>query len=186
MTCIVGMVEDGEVYIGGDSIAADGWDKDIIAERKVFRRRDILFGCAGSIRMMQLIQYHLVIPQRLPLVSDEEYIIVSLVGAIRQCLKDNGLLEVENAKEKTGQDCIIGYKGRLFLLQTDLSIYMSSFSSIAIGVGKIYAQTAMHTQQRYIKSKRVTPCVRIIRALEVAESLCIGVSPPFYVEQLKE
>ncbi len=37
MTCIVGLVDNGKVYIGGDSAGCAGYDVRIREDQKVFR-----------------------------------------------------------------------------------------------------------------------------------------------------
>jgi ATP-dependent protease HslVU (ClpYQ) peptidase subunit len=62
MTCIVGFVdkEKGITYLGGDSLASDGWTGQIIKERKVFKLLDTsnaILGFSGSVRDLNLLQY---------------------------------------------------------------------------------------------------------------------------------
>ena len=42
MTCIVGLVEKGNVYIGGDSAGVGGYSLTVRADRKVFRNGDFV------------------------------------------------------------------------------------------------------------------------------------------------
>jgi ATP-dependent protease HslVU (ClpYQ) peptidase subunit len=66
MTCIVGMVENGKVYIGGDSAGVSGFDYHIREDQKVFQNGDMIFGFTSSFRMGQLLQYSLKIPDHDP------------------------------------------------------------------------------------------------------------------------
>ena len=47
MTCIIGLVEKGHVYMGGDSIAVSDWDMERLRPQKVFQVGDYLIGCEG-------------------------------------------------------------------------------------------------------------------------------------------
>ena len=60
MTCIAAVGEAEQVFMGGDSMLAAGWDARISAMPKVFRNGPLLIGVAGSLRMLQLLQYKLV------------------------------------------------------------------------------------------------------------------------------
>jgi len=59
MTCIVGIAQEGKVWIGADSAAVSGQDIRATALRKVFRRGQFLIGYTSSFRMGQLPQFHL-------------------------------------------------------------------------------------------------------------------------------
>jgi len=63
MTCVVGLVEDGTVYLGGDSAGTSQNDMDIYRTDKVFTRPPFIFGGAGSYRGIQLLKYELAIPE---------------------------------------------------------------------------------------------------------------------------
>ena len=59
MTCIVGLVDDGKVYMGGDAASVDGYIVRTSALSKVFRNGPFLIGYSTSWRMGQILQYHL-------------------------------------------------------------------------------------------------------------------------------
>ena len=63
MTAIVGLVDSGIVYIGGDSAGASGWSLTVRADAKVFFNAGYLFGFTTSYRMGQLIRYALQPPE---------------------------------------------------------------------------------------------------------------------------
>ena len=62
MSCVVGVVNKGKVWMGADSAASDGEDMVSLTNHKVFFCGPLLIGCVGSIRMTQIIQYRLVVP----------------------------------------------------------------------------------------------------------------------------
>ena len=51
MTCIVGLVENGKVYIGGDSAGVAGLDVRMRSDEKVFTKGNMIFGYTSSFRM---------------------------------------------------------------------------------------------------------------------------------------
>lgn len=63
MTCIVGLVDQGNVWIGGDSAGVGGYDLMLRADQKVFRNGDFLMGFTSSFRMGQLLRYKLSPPK---------------------------------------------------------------------------------------------------------------------------
>ena len=66
MTCIVGLVHEGVVYIGGDSAGVAGLSLVVRADEKVLRNGDFLMGFTTSFRMGQLLRYKLDPPRRHP------------------------------------------------------------------------------------------------------------------------
>jgi len=63
MTAIAGVVQDGEVWIGGDSAGVAGLALTVRADAKVFRLGEMVIGCAWSCRGRQILRYH-VTPER--------------------------------------------------------------------------------------------------------------------------
>ena len=68
MTCVIGIVDNGKVWMGGDSAAIDSEEETITLRKdpKVFRNEDFLIGFAGTYRLGQLIQYMFNCPYRKP------------------------------------------------------------------------------------------------------------------------
>ena len=58
MTCIVGLVHEGTVFIGGDSAGVAGLSLVVRADEKVFRNGDFLMDFTTSFRMGQLLRYN--------------------------------------------------------------------------------------------------------------------------------
>ncbi len=68
MTCIVGLVHEGVVYMGGDSAATSSayLNQTILATEKVFRNGEFLIGAAGSERASLLLRHSLSPPRNVP------------------------------------------------------------------------------------------------------------------------
>lgn len=177
MTCIIGLVHETKVYIGADSIAVAGWEQLRYGWPKVFRVGEFLIGCAGSLRMLQILKFHLDIRLQQEGESDERYIVVAFVDAVRQALKERGYTHIDNNREEGGR-FLAGYRGQLYLVDEDFQATCFTGGLKAIGVGAEYAMGAMmalHTWQ---------PEDRILQALAISAELSIGVGAPFYVEAL--
>ena len=90
MTCIVGLVHEGTVFIGGDSAGVAGLSLVVRADEKVFRNGDFLMGFTTSFRMGQLLRYKLDPPRRHPDDRVAKYMVVDFIDAVRECLKAGG------------------------------------------------------------------------------------------------
>lgn len=171
MTCIVGLVHEGKVYMGADSQAASSWDKRTVRHPKIFQTGPFLIGYTTSFRMGQLLQYRLEVkPQGSE--DDYAYMATSFVEAVREVLKDYGFAKVEHNQEEGGT-FLIGYKGKLYGLQDDMAVldYMDSYS--AVGCGRAYALGVMEA----LSDK--PPKFRVKQALAISALFSNGVSPPF-------
>lgn len=173
MTCVIGLVEDGKVYIGADSQAADGWNKRTVAQPKVFLNGPFVIGYTSSFRMGQLLQYQLEVKSQGD-ESDYAYMVKEVIEAVRDCLKSHGWAKVENNQEEGG-GFLIGYRGKLYEVQSDMSVleYIDGFG--AVGSGTNYALAAMAALED------MPPVDRIRRALEIVVRFSNGVSEPFTI-----
>ncbi|TJW14425.1 MAG: hypothetical protein E5W82_10640 [Mesorhizobium sp.] len=160
MTCIVGLVDNGKVYIGGDSAAITGDSIEIRANRKVFRNGPYVIGFTGSYRVGQMLEY-----ASLPKLTCKD-VMAHLV-----------LNVVDKLKEISGKDIdelLIGHGGRLFKVSSDYSVAEYA-SYAAAGVGGQYALGNFHGGVG-------APELRVQAALEAAQTHCAGVRAPFHVE----
>ena len=179
MTCIVGLEDGEDVWIGGDSAGVAGWGLTTRADKKVFRNADFLFGFSTSFRMGQLLRYRLILPK---LHSDddlEKFMATDVVDAIRQCLKEYGINKTENGVD-SGGDFLIGFRGKLFRVAADYQVGSSTHAFQAIGCGDDIALGAMFVTANLGTS----PKDRLMRALEAAQEFSAGVRAPFHIEKL--
>lgn len=173
MTCVIGLVQDGKIYMGADSQASDGWNKRTVARPKVFKTDRFLIGYTSSFRMGQLLQYQLEV-QSQNSESDYIYMATTVVESVRHCLKKHGWSKVENNQEEIGS-FLVGYNGGLYEIQPDLSILEHTDGFDAVGVGREYALGAM------MALEEMPPKARICQALEIVAMFSNGVSAPFTV-----
>lgn len=176
MTVIVGLCEEGKVYIGGDSAGVAGYAITIRADQKVFRNGDFIMGFTDSYRMGQLLRYAFTPPPRR---SDNDvfaFMVNDFVGAVRKCLKDGGFAKVENNVEAGG--CfIVGYEGRLFSVESSFQVGESACGYYAVGCGDEYALGSLYTSVG-------DPRKRVKTALGAAQEFSAGVREPFHIEVL--
>lgn len=180
MTCIVGLVSDGDVYIGGDSASVWGDEIRRISGKKVFHNGKLLIGCAGSPRMHQLLQYHLNIRIQRQDQGIMNYMVNDFVEAVRECFKAHGFSRIEN-NEESGGTFLVGYRGRLFGIHTDFQVDENHGGHEAIGSGRAYALGALLTT-----GEIMSPRDRIKKALWAASHFSSSVMGPYHVLKARE
>lgn len=185
MTCIIGVEHKGIIYIGGDSLGTNGWMGRTLSNRKVFRVGEFLIGCAGSVRLVQLIQYHLSVRAQEENESDEHYIVVGFVDALRKCLKDYGFATVENGKEEFNySQFILGYRGQLYQIQGEYNVCCHPDGIEVIGSGSEFAFGAISALLESELPDALNVEQIILRSLVISAKYNRAVAGPFYVEKL--
>ncbi|TIX28883.1 hypothetical protein [Mesorhizobium sp.] len=162
MTCIVGLVDGGKVYIGGDSAAVAGESIEMRSNRKVFRKGVFVIGFTGSYRVGQLMQYKM--GASAPATGGD--LMVHMVTKFAKELKKVGGDEID--------ELLVGHAGRLFKIGADYSIGEYA-SYTAAGAGAQYALGRLH-------GGAGGPEDRLRAALEAAQTHCAGVRAPFHIE----
>ena len=178
MTCIVGLVADGAVYIGGDSAGVSGLDLVVRADAKVFRNGPCLFGFTSSFRMGQLLRYSLNVPQRHPDVDVMKWLCSDFIDAVRSCLKNGGFASKDSETERGGH-FLLGYAGRLFHVGGDYQVGEGAELYEAVGCGESFALGAMYASKGMEGAE-----ARVRLALEAAQAHSAGVCGPFVIEKL--
>lgn len=176
MTAIAGFVygPSSTVWIGGDSAGIAGLDLTVRADQKVFTKGEFAIGFTTSFRMGQLIRYKLVPPQHPDGMEAFEYMATLFVDGLRQCLKDGGYAEKHNEAEKGGT-FLIGYRGRLFRIESDYQVAEPMDNYDACGCG---AQVALGVLR--VTQESTNPYERMMDALKAAEHHNAGVRGPFH------
>jgi ATP-dependent protease HslVU (ClpYQ) peptidase subunit len=184
MTCIVGLVHAGGVTLGADSQTTSGWVHTTMADslHKVFRVADMLIGSTGTARMSQLVQYALSKPEHPADMECVTYLVTHFADAVRDCLKTGGYAIKDKEQEMHDGSLLIGYRGRLFSLDTHFAINEVADGYYAIGSGQEVALGSMHTSDRM--GDLLSPEKRVTWALEAAATFSNGVGGPFVIETL--
>jgi ATP-dependent protease HslVU (ClpYQ) peptidase subunit len=183
MTCIVGLLDDGDIYIGGDSAGVGGYALHVRADQKVFRNGPFLMGFTTSFRMGQLLRYKLTPPEH-PYIAGTgkrmdtyKYMVTHFVDAVRQCLKDGGYASKDKEVEEGGT-FLVGYDGRLFEIESDYQVAEQAVEFHAVGCGDQIALGSLYS------SRGRPPKERVVMALEAAERFSPYVRGPFVIEKL--
>lgn len=184
MTCIVGLVDEDKVLIGGDSAGVAGNDLRMRRDRKVFRRSGPgevpwVFGFTSSFRMGQLLRYKVGLPDARGVADDEleEFMVTAFVDKLRTGLKAGGWAKKDEEQERAGT-FLVGVRGRLWTIMDDYQIGESMWSFAACGSGEDYALGSLATTE---PPAVVEATERVRRALAAAESFSTGVAGPFHV-----
>ena len=183
MTAIVGLIADGKIYMGADSAGTNAWLQTTSrADQKIFKQKrgyqgSFLFGFTGSFRMGQLLQYKLDIPLHDPAKDAFAYMVEDFVEAVRTCLKEGGYARKENEEESAGT-FLVGYQGRLFMIQSDYQVEESLLNYAACGCGDDLLLGSLYATA---KIKGMKPRQRVRGALEAAQEFSAGVREPFHI-----
>lgn len=177
MTCIVGMVEDDKVWMGGDSACSYGHTEYLMANHKVFENRNVLMGISGSARVGNLLEEALQVPDHPSRLSDESYVCTKLVDAIRQCLSGAGAASKYHGKESYAGEILLGYNGALYSVAGVYDAIRPAKPYFAHGCGWEVALGALHI----LEGQKLKPETKVERALEAAETYSRGVRAPFHI-----
>ncbi len=177
MTCIVGLIDNKNIYMGGDSAGVCGSSMQVRSDPKVFIKGEFIMGFTSSFRMGELLQYNLILPTHHAGVDTYEYMVTSFVDAVRECLKKGGYARKENDTESGGK-FLIGYDGRIFCIESDYQVGETINHYNSCGCGSDIALGAMYV------SEGISPKDRILKALEAAEQFSSGVRSPFRILKL--
>jgi ATP-dependent protease HslVU (ClpYQ) peptidase subunit len=140
VTCVVGIVDNGSVYIGADRGASDN---DVILSMhrpKVTKKDGWIFGYAGSLGTGQLIEF-ISLPKVLKADDPYKLLRLDIVEKLKAIYDTHG-----RDAEDNGTDWIIGYKDRLFELSSgDWGVFEVTQS--AIGTGSTIALGSLYTSK---------------------------------------
>jgi len=179
MTCIVGLLDNGTIYMGGDSAGVNcNFMLQTRKDEKVFINKEFIFGFTSSFRMGQLLRYSLVPPKRYVETDVYSFMVNDFINSVRKCLKDGGYAQ-KDKEEESGGTFLVGYQGRLFEIQSDYQVaevfenYASCGCGFDLALGSLYSTEGQKPEDR----------VRI--ALEAAVKFNAGVRAPFNIKILE-
>ena len=174
MTCIVAVVEQAIIYFGGDSISVKDYNKILNRDSKIFQRNGILIGTCGSVRMRNLLQYRLEIPEYAG-GDPMEFLVNDFVVAVRECFKKNGFVQEERGREMFDGRILLGFEHDLYVVGCEFDIGRFAEPYCAIGIGEEYAYGSLFSTSQL----GLQPFQRLKMALQAAERHNTDVSGPF-------
>lgn len=175
MSTIVGIIDNGKVWMGSDSYAttAEG-DRRRIRNKKIFLNGPYLIGHVGTIRTGQVV---------IPKYFEAPENIYEFPDKLREQLEDKGCLAI-NPDDQTCMQAsnflIATMNGQLFEILSDFQMN-EIIDFVAIGSGAPYALGSLWTTRSWSDSKR-----RIMAALKAADTYDMSTGPPFVIEEFLE
>lgn len=172
MTVIVGITENDEVWIGGDSAGTSPHDfgQSIRLDPKVIENGPALIGFCGSFRMGQLLGYTLRVPKLPEGGVTMSYMVNDFITAVRRLFRD-----AQFSMQDFGP-FIVGIDGRMFTIYADFQVAeeASGFSAVGSGAGAAIGS---------LQTTRGMPAQdRLAIALAVAEEDNAAVRGPFTIK----
>lgn len=180
MTCIVGLVDSGKVYLGADSFGGSEHRRVIRADEKVFSVGEFLFGYTSSFRMGQLLRFSLAVPEQPAGMDDFHFLVTTFIQAVRDCLKAGGYAKKKDEEESAGQ-FIFAYRGGLYEVDSDYQVGISVQPYVAVGAGAEFALGALYA----LDGLGYSPEMIISTALQAAAEHCAYVAEPFLIKSLE-
>lgn len=180
MTCIVGIVDNGKVFMGADSAGTDyRLGITVRKDEKVFQNGDFLISFTSSFRMGQLLRYAFEPPEYRADKKDLlKYMCTDFIDAVRECFKKAGFLTIEK-NEELGGCFLVGCHGRLFKIDSDFQVGESLDGCYSCGCGDFFALGSLAS------TKEMEATNRVRLALEVAEKYSGAVRGPFVILEAK-
>jgi len=178
MTCIVGVKDKNNIYLGADSAISDNNLVQTMVDPKVWKKGRFVFGYAGTLRVGQLIKYKMKIPpinNRKPTL----YMVTSFVDAMRKCLKAAGAAREEHKEEEQENQFLVAFSGHLFEIDNGYGVCEINNPYAAIGSGTEYALGSLYATEKLPSADRV------LKALEASAHFCDSVGGPYHVVKCK-
>lgn len=181
MTSIVALIQDGITYFAADSLVVSvpsdyhdgGVSQTVRNEPKVFKKQDMLFGYSGSVRMGQLLQYQLEIPEYASGTNKLKYLVSKFIPALQACLSDGDF-----GREGLGGNILLSLEGELFTVGKGYAICNTADSYEAIGKSSEVATGSLYTST-YLD---LPPLKRLYLALKSTERhTCVVCAPFMYI-----
>lgn len=185
MTLIVGFVNGGEVYLGGDSSLSDGRTIRPTAEPKVFHFGPFIMGTSGSC----------VIPDAIfnlqPSIWEDSPLnpratVFHFVVELKRELERLGMLGSDEGQAimPDYSYILIGYKGRLFTVQHDFSVVEYDTDHAAIGANEELALGIIAAIRGH--SEIHSPDAIVLATLDIASQVSPNIIAPFHVISTKD
>jgi len=178
MTCIVGLLKDNRIWIGGDSAASTNCLIQQRADEKVFINNNCIIGISGSPRMGQLLRYSFIPPKLYTEDNIMSYMVNDFINGIRNTFKNAGFSEKINDVESFGNSYfMVGIKNKLFTIFSDYQVDEHSLPFTAIGSGQEYALGSLFSTINL----EISPEEKIKIALDASSTFNPFVRPPYTI-----
>jgi hypothetical protein len=186
MTCIVALIHDNKVLLGGDAAASDDKSGLIFSrvDPKVFRVGQFGIGFVDSFRMGQILQYNWIPPIYKPTAGFknlDKFMRTKFIESIKESFKEHGYGNQTAGSTEDGDEggvflIAVQNAGRIFTMDSDFHIGEADVQYMAEGAGQDLALGSL-----FSTSSIKTPRKRVRMALESAAKFNMTVRPPFTI-----
>ena len=171
MTAIVGLVDKGTAWLGGDSGSFRGWDRDVHPGGKLFRVGEVMIGLAGSAVDAQTIQYGVKLPE-IHGGDLKAWTVQSLVPEVKRALKERARVTTKDGLENWESTFLVAVRDRVFRVGSEFYVGERDDPYYAVGCGADFALGVLY-------ATKGAPKKRLEAALNAAAYFSAGVHPPF-------
>lgn len=171
MSTVIGLVQDGKVYMGADSFATtESGERRNIVVKKIFTNGFYMIGFIGSVRTGQVLK---------PEYFEAPENIYDFPDRIRIQLEEKGCLATNSETQASMMESnflVATVEGKLYEILSDFQMNeIDDFT--AVGSGSTFALGSLYTSRKIKDAKK-----RILRALDAAAFFDAASGPPFITE----
>lgn len=176
MTCIIAITEKDKVHMVGDLCGSNGFQhKNYTKNVKIFKNGEFLIGHTDTYRLGQILQYSWCPPKKSADYDEDVYIYKHIVDSLKKTLDENSYGKKDGVCF-IGGNFLIGYKGRIFEVQSDMSI-LEHEKFASVGCGEYMAESSLATLLH--TGSKLNPEKMLATALLITSSLVTGVSSEY-------
>lgn len=188
MTCLAGIIDkiNDCVWLGGDSLGSNGYDKAVYIQTKVFRNKlfkNVIMGSTNTFRHIDLLRYSDNLFEEIDLYKntqiDHEYMVTKFIPNLIN-LFNGGIKSI--GETDRGANLIVCVKNKIFEIQEDYSVLEPMLGFCSVGCGQNFAYGSMFST----KDLDIPIPKKIELALESAEQCGCGVQRPFTIINTKD
>jgi ATP-dependent protease HslVU (ClpYQ) peptidase subunit len=181
MTCIAGVIHDGEVWIGADSWSGNEDNYFARKDPKIMRHSGMLIGFAGNLRVPQIVNHCVPDIEQILCPAD---IVSRWIPAVRAALIEHGAMKDDSGANELESAFLIGLEGRLFELCGDFSLHEHE-AYAAVGTGDSIAYGVLYAVCEHFKLTTAFGGRNIVEAaLKAAAAHNAKVCAPFSIHSL--
>lgn len=178
MTCTIAFLDKKQkkAYMASDSCASSSYDYSIVRNEKAFHaksRPDILIGCAGTFRIMNVLKYNTIFGINDKVTCD--YLINNFIPRFKEL--------TDGIEKEDDWAILIATKTNIFKIQSDFAVLDLKTNIEAIGNGGYTALGAFVALDSVSKSMNVelTTEEKLKRSLQLSKKFNTGVLEPFLI-----
>lgn len=179
MTCVAGLVDNGVVWMAADAFVEYG-AVHTKTDRKIFRKKNLLIGSAGTFRTSVALRFRFHPPQKPWRMDDYEYIATLFEEALFECVYEHSDAEYnEDGDPVYNSEFLVGYRGSLYIIRSDRSVGKVIEQFSAIGSGEIAARAAFAVRRE--DTDFCDPIEDLVYCLRFADKAVSNVQKSFRV-----